>query len=97
MSSKNYYGLVFRFHQRSGILSEYRAVINLKERNVGPKEKSPKQGLASAKDQTVKQHEGRDSTYHRLAYNIWMERFVSFCLPHNLTLKSDLKSNLKSN
>ena len=57
MSSKNYYGLVFQFHQISGKnitrnIEEYKVVINLKERNVGAKEKSLKQGLASAKDLT---------------------------------------------
>ena len=41
---------------------EYRVVMNLKERDVGTKEKSSKEGLASAKDLTVKLHEGRDST-----------------------------------
>ena len=78
MSSKNYYGLVFQFHQIS-------VVINPKETNVGTKERSPKNGLASAKDLTVKLHEGRDSTYHRLDY-MWMERFF-FSLPDNLTKK----------
>ena len=47
---------------------EYRVVMNLKERNVGTKEKSSKEGLASAKGLTVKLHEGRDSTFHRLDY-----------------------------
>ena len=42
--------------------------MNLKERNLGTKEKSPKQGIASAKDLTVKLNEGRDSTYDRLDY-----------------------------
>ena len=58
---KNYYGLVFQFQQ-------YRLVINLKERNLGTKEKSPKQGLASAKNLTVNLNEGRDLIYHRLDY-----------------------------
>ena len=53
--SSNYYGLVFHFPQ-------YGTVINLKERNLGTKEKSPKQGLDSAEDLTVKLNEGRDST-----------------------------------
>ena len=43
-------------------------VINRKERNLGTKEKSPKQSITSAKDLTVKLNEGRDSTYHRLDY-----------------------------
>ena len=43
MSSKHYYGLVFHFQQ-------YRAVINLKEKNLGTKEKNLKQGLVSAED-----------------------------------------------
>ena len=37
-------------------------------RNVGTKVNNPKQGLVSAKDLTVKHHEGRDSTYRRLDY-----------------------------
>ena len=72
MSSKNYYGLVFNFTRDQ----KYRVVINLKERNVGTKEKNSKQGLASAKDLTVKLREGRDLTYHRLDY-IWMKIFFS--------------------
>ena len=35
---------------------------------MGTKEKSPKQGISRAKDLTVKLHEDRDSTYHRLDY-----------------------------
>ena len=41
---------------------EYRVVMNLKERNVGTKEKSSKEGLSRAKDLTVKLHEGRNTT-----------------------------------
>ena len=39
-----------------------RVVINLKERNVGTKKKSYKEGLASSKDLTAKLHEGQNST-----------------------------------
>ena len=60
---------------------EYGVVINLKERYVGMKEKCPKQGLASAKDLTVKLHEGQTSTY-RSDY-IWMNFF--FRSTDNLT------------
>ena len=48
---------------------------------MGTKEKSPKQGLTSAKDLTVKLHEGRDLTYHRLDF-MWLERFF-FSLADN--------------
>ena len=89
MSSKNYYGLVFKFHQRLGI---QRVVINLKERNVGTNEKRPKQGLASVKDLTVKLHEGRDSTYHRVDY-IWMKK--KFRLPNDLTWRYVIKKVIK--
>ena len=42
-----------------------RVVKNLKERNVDTKKKSPKQGLTSAEDLTIKlRNKGRDSTYH---------------------------------
>ena len=42
---------------------EYRVVINMKERNVARKRKvSNKVYVASAKDLTVKLHEGQDST-----------------------------------
>ena len=60
-----------------------RVVIDPKERNVGAKEKSSKDGLASSKDLNVKVHESRDSTYHRLDY-IWMKKYF-FRLPDNLT------------
>ena len=43
-----------------------RVVINLEERNVGTKRKSPKQDLTSAKDLTIELPEGRESHYHRL-------------------------------
>ena len=39
-----------------------RVVINLKEMNVGTKEKSSKESLASSKDLNVKLHKGRNST-----------------------------------
>ena len=38
----------------------------MKERNVGTKGKSPKQGITSAKDLTIELAEGRESPYHRL-------------------------------
>ena len=64
---------------------EYRVAINLKEINVGTKEKSPKLAL------TVKLHEGQNSTYHRLDY-IWMERFFfQAAMPDNLTWKQVIK------
>ena len=50
---------------------------------MGTKEKSPKQGSASAKDLTVKLREGRNSTCHRLDF-MWMKRFF-LRLPDNLT------------
>ena len=43
-----------------------RIVRNVEERNVGTKGKRPKQGLISAKDQTIELPEGRKSPYHRL-------------------------------
>ena len=39
-----------------------RVIRNLKERNVGRKEKSSKESLASSKDLNVKLHEGRTQT-----------------------------------
>ena len=59
--------------------------MNLKKNNVGTKEKSPKQSLASAEDLTVKPHEGRDSIYHHRSDYIWMEIYIFFWLPDNLT------------
>ena len=38
----------------------------MEERNVGTKEKSPKQILTSAKDLLMELPEGRKSPYHRL-------------------------------
>ena len=43
-----------------------RVVRNMEEKNVGTKEKSPKQALTSAKDLTIELPEGRESPYHRL-------------------------------
>ena len=43
-----------------------RVVRNLEKMNVGTKEKSPKQGLTSAKDLTIELPERRESPYHRL-------------------------------
>ena len=40
----------------------------MEERNVGTKRKSPKLGLTSAKDLTVKLQEEREYRYHRLDY-----------------------------
>ena len=38
----------------------------MEERKVGTKGKSPKQGLAKAKDLTLELPEGSESPYHRL-------------------------------
>ena len=43
-----------------------RVVRNLEERNVGTKEKSPKQDLTSCKELTIELHERRESLYYRL-------------------------------
>ena len=61
-----------------------------KEERVKMIEKSLKQGLAISKDLTVKLHEGRDSTYHRLDY-IWMKIYF-FRLPDNLTWRQVIKT-----
>ena len=42
-----------------------RIVKNLEERNVGAKEKSPKQNITNAKDLSIELPEGRESSYHR--------------------------------
>ena len=68
MSSMNYYGLVFQFHQISGKkiaknIKEYKVVINLKERNVGTKEKILKQGLAIYKN-AQRGHRALQHTFH---------------------------------
>ena len=41
------------------------AIRNLKEKNVGTKEKSHKQGLTSAENLTIELPEGRESPYYR--------------------------------
>ena len=38
----------------------------MEERNVGTKEKSPKQGLTNANDLTIEHLKGRESPYHKL-------------------------------
>ena len=38
----------------------------MEKRNVGMKKESPKQGLTSAKNLTIKLPEGREPPYHRL-------------------------------